>query len=123
MDFEEKLVSPKQVELREPPYAYSDEWVNRFFEKQHVHLVLDLSSVTYPKSAPYIMWRFKLTSGISELYSLDIPYDQLRKNNFVVTVDAKLRKQPTHYRVRPYLDGEVWYDTIELEIEEGHLKG
>ncbi len=121
--FEEKLVSPKQVELREPPYAYSGEWVNRFFERKNVHLSIDLSTTMYPKSDPYIMWRFKLTSGISELYSIDIPYDQLRKNNFVVTVDAKLRKQPTHYRVRPYLEGEVWYDPIELEIDGNCIKG
>lgn len=120
--FKEKLVSPKQVELREPPYAYSGEWINRFFEKRNVHLSIDLSDTLYPKSAPYIMWRFKLISGASELYSVDVPYNQLRRDNFVVTVDTSLRKRPTHYRVRPYLEGEEWYDPIEIEIDAAASK-
>jgi hypothetical protein len=80
VSFKKKLISPKQLQLREPPYAYSDEWVDGLFPERSVSIAVDMSHLSYPEDRAYEMWRVKLLAeDETELYSVDIPYELLKK--------------------------------------------
>lgn len=121
VSFSKKLVHPDQTAHKEPPYAYSDEWTEKAFQLRDIETELHLKKLyeEYDHSRTPVMWRVKLMADHDiEVYSVDIPFDDLRTNDFHVLVRATVRQVPVACRVRPYFGGDDWDDPKVSALDE-----
>lgn len=113
VSFDKKLVHPDQTAHEEPPYAYSDEWTEKAFRLRDIEMELHLKTLyeKYDRSRTPVMWRVKLMADHDiEVYSVDVPFDDLQADDFHVSVKATVRQTPVVCRVRPYFGDDDWDD-------------
>lgn len=117
--FKKRLIHPDQTALREPPYAYSNEWTSREFELQRINISLKLDLMDEHKDKnDVVMWRVKLLAEHDiAVYSKDIPIEHLRANNFRVTIQEEVQQRPIRCRIRPYCGDDKWYDPVIMDID------
>ncbi len=120
ISFDKKRIHPGQTAHDEPPYAYSDEWMEKDLELRNIDILLDLTKLKdeYRHQRPSVMWRVKLLAEHDlEVYSVDVPFDDLLAGDFHVTVQTEVPQLPVTCRVRPYYGGDEWDEPKVVAIE------